>query len=122
MGSTTRRLFEIVRELRDDQRGEALLKELFDACFDQALAMWQWLPEGLKADPAPMRRLAAVLERVNTYLAESRGLTEGIFAGTGPELAAWAEDVTLDVLEHRPYLTADPDPAEDSAAAPLHQM
>lgn len=98
----TERLFEISRELQDDRQGGALLEELFDACFDQALAMWQWLPKGMEADPKPMRRLMDALARVNTYLADTRGAADAVFAGNSDELAAWAEEVTLDVLEKRP--------------------
>lgn len=102
MEGANRRLLEITQHIKGDQQANSLIDEVLSACFDYVLA-----PAEMELSEETERKL---LENVLTTLARFNALLkakgtfpdEGLFSGTPEETAAWAEDLTQQILENRP--------------------
>ena len=92
------RYWEALQFLAGPDQGGQLADELLNACFDHV--------QSFCASEGTMKTLdqrMATLERFNAYLRRDKeGFAEGLFFGTPEEVAAWAEDLTEQIVMNRP--------------------
>ena len=92
------RYWEALQFIAGTGQGGQLADELLNACFDHV--------QSFCASEGALQTLdqqMVTLERFNAYLRRDReGFAEGLSFGTPEEVAAWAEDLTGQILMNRP--------------------
>lgn len=103
MDGSHKRLVGISNLMQSDIKGNLLVEEVLNACFDYSLMDLDFQP-GLVEDRAEqLTRLMDVLDRFNGYVSQRYPLfKEGLFQGTEKDVAIWSENLTSQIMMNRP--------------------